>query len=119
MPDEVAGAATTAVRVGLPPSFRLDGGATTWRGTNRGTLRLTFTATPTSGGDFPLPVTQTYSDGTVTHWSGPEKANTPAPVVHVQGHENAGRDRLKILAIVLAVLLFGLALRARRRRQRP
>ena len=105
------------MHIELPTSFRLDSGATSWHGTNRGTLRLTFTATPTSGGDFALPVTQTYSDGTVVHWSGPERANAPAPVVHVQGRENVNRDRVKILAIALAVVLFGLALRVRRRRQ--
>ena len=118
VPDEVAGAATTGVRIALPASFTLDRGKTSWHGINRDQLRLRLTATPRNGGDFALPVTQIYSDGSVVRWSGPENANTPAPVVHVQGRENASRDRLKILAIVLAVGVLGLALRVRRR-QRP
>jgi uncharacterized protein YcnI len=52
-------------------------------------------------------VRQTYSDGSVVDWSGPESSDTPAPVVEAKS--SLGGGGFSILALV-ALVVAGLAL---------
>lgn len=115
VPTESETAATVAVRVTAPAGMTLSG-TTSWRGRTRGTVTLTFTAEAAKGGDYALRVEQRYSDGRKVAWDGPESSDNPAPVLHVQGTENTGRDRAIILGAAIAALLVVFALRRRRAR---
>lgn len=115
VPCESETAATVAVRVSAPAGVRLSG-STSWRGRSRGVVRLAFDARAEKPGDYPLRVRQTYSDGRVVDWAGPESSNTPAPVLHVQRTQNDARDRV-IIGIVIAAAI-GAWLVLRRRGQR-
>jgi len=56
-------------------------------------------------GDVTFGVKQTYSDGTVVDWSGPESSDTPAPVVKaVSSIGGGGSSTLAIVAIALAAV---------------
>ena len=116
VPCESETAATVAVRVSAPPGVELSG-RTSWAGRTRGTVRLRFAVRANSPGDYALRVTQRYSDGRLVDWSGAESSNTPAPVLHVQGVQSTGRDRVIITIAIVAVAGAWLALR--RRGQRP
>jgi uncharacterized protein YcnI len=60
---------------------------------------------------FAFPVRQTYSDGSVVDWSGPESSDEPAPLVQVKSSlGGGGTSWLSIVAIVLGAL--GLAVGA-------
>ena len=115
VPCESETAATTAVRVTAPPGVRLTG-TTSWAGRSRGVVKLAFEARAEKAGDYALRVTQTYSDGHVVDWAGPESSNTPAPVLHVQGVQSTGRDRVIITIAIVAVAGAWLALRRRGQR---
>ena len=51
-------------------------------------------------------VRQTYSDGSVVDWSGPESSDTPAPVIEAKSSlgGGGGSSTLDVLAVVLATL---------------
>ena len=51
---------------------------------------------------YSFQVRQTYSDGSVVDWSGPESADTPAPVIEAQS--SLGGGGLSILAVVALVI---------------
>jgi uncharacterized protein YcnI len=54
---------------------------------------------------YAFKVRQTYSDGTVVDWSGPESSDTPAPTIEAKSSlGGGGSNTLGIVAIVLAVL---------------
>ena len=63
---------------------------------------------------------QTYSDGSVVDWSGPESSDTPAPVVEARSSLGGGGSSLLAIvgvalgALALAVAVGGLALRGGR-----
>lgn len=65
-----------------------------------------FQATLTGGArDYVFDVRQTYSDGTVVDWSGPESSDTPSPVVQGTSSLGGGSDTtLVIVALVLGGL---------------
>ena len=64
-------------------------------------------------GSYTFGVRQTYSDGTVVDWSGPESSDTPAPVVEaVSSLGGGGSSTLAIVALALG----GARPRARGRR---
>jgi len=73
-----------------------------------------FVASADSAKTYSFSVRQTYSDGTVVDWAGPESSDTPAPVVELKSSlGGGGSDTLAIIAIALgavAVLLAGVAL---------
>ena len=112
VPCESATAATVGVHVDAPTGLRLTG-ETTWHGRSRNVVRLAFTARPNATGDYELHVRQAYSDGEIVNWSGSESSNTPAPVVHVAGAQNAGRARAVILLVAAAAIAAWLVLRRR------
>jgi hypothetical protein len=55
-------------------------------------------------------VRQTYSDGSVVDWTGPESGDTPAPVVEAVSSFGGGTSTLEIVAIVLAGIALAVAL---------
>jgi uncharacterized protein YcnI len=71
---------------------------------------------------YAFKVRQTYSDGSVVDWSGPESSDTPAPTIDSKGSLGAGGggSTLAVIALVVAaigVLLAAVALVAGGRRQ--
>jgi uncharacterized protein YcnI len=78
-----------------------------------------FQATLTGGSkDYVFQVRQTYSDGTVVDWDGPESSDTPSPVVEGSTLSGGPSTLLVIGALVVGavgVLLGGIGLVAGRR----
>jgi hypothetical protein len=63
-------------------------------------------------------VRQTYSDGTVVDWNGPESSDAPSPIVQGLSSFGGSSSTLTIIALVVAavgVLLGGIGLTAGRR----
>ena len=70
-----------------------------------------FLASPSSAKTYAFTVRQTYSDGSVVDWSGPESSDTPAPRVDaVSSLGGGGSSTLSIVAIVLAGAALAVAL---------
>jgi uncharacterized protein YcnI len=71
-----------------------------------------FLAEADSAKTYAFQVEQTYSDGEVVDWSGPESSDTPAPTVEavssLGGGGGGGSDTLAIVALVVGAV--GLAL---------
>jgi uncharacterized protein YcnI len=64
-----------------------------------------FLASPSSARTYTFTVRQTYSDGSVVDWSGPESSDTPAPRVEaVSSLGGGGSSTLAIVALVVAVV---------------
>jgi uncharacterized protein YcnI len=64
-----------------------------------------FIGSAESSKAYSFKVRQTYSDGTVVDWAGPESSDTPAPVVDLKSSlGGGGSDTLAIIAMVLAVV---------------
>jgi hypothetical protein len=59
-------------------------------------------------------VRQTYSDGTVVDWSGPESSDTPAPTVEAKSSigGGGGSNTLAIIALVVGALALVVAIAA-------
>ncbi|TMM23003.1 MAG: DUF1775 domain-containing protein [Actinobacteria bacterium] len=76
-----------------------------------------FLASPNSSKTYMFTVRQTYSDGSVVDWSGPESSDTPAPTIDAMSSLGGGSSStLAIIALVVAgigVLLAGVALATR------
>jgi uncharacterized protein YcnI len=66
-----------------------------------------FLASADSAGSYTFKVRQTYSDGSVVDWSGPESSDTPAP--RIEAKSSLGGGSGNTLAIV-AIAVAGLAL---------
>jgi uncharacterized protein YcnI len=66
-----------------------------------------FLASPDVSKTYTFKVRQTYSDGTVVDWTGPESSDTPAPTVEVKsslGGGGSGSSTLSIIALALGAL---------------
>ena len=77
-----------------------------------------FLATPTSAKTFTFTVRQTYSEGKVVDWSGPESSDTPAPTIEAKDSLGGSSSLLSIIALALGgvgVVLGVVALFAGRR----
>ena len=62
-----------------------------------------FLATPNDSKTYEFKVRQTYSDGSIVDWSGPENSDTPAPAIDAKSSFGGGSSStLGIVAIVLA-----------------
>ncbi len=73
-----------------------------------------FLAQPASSTTYTFKVQQTYSDGSIVNWTGPESGESPAPTIQAQsslGGGGAGAGGTSTLSIV-AVILSALALAA-------
>ena len=64
-----------------------------------------FLASADSAKTYSFKVRQTYSDGSVVDWSGPESSDTPAPQVEFKSSlGGGGSSTLAIVALVVGVL---------------
>jgi uncharacterized protein YcnI len=65
-----------------------------------------FLAQPASAGTYTFTVQQTYSDGSVVNWSGPESSDAPSPRIEARSSlgGSGGVSALTIVAVILAVL---------------
>jgi uncharacterized protein YcnI len=129
VPTEKESLTTTKIELTVPSSFAIDSfepppagwtQQTTSSGSGENTVvqSITWTGghTPTGqdavfrfnasiprSGTVTFDVRQTYSDGSVVDWNGPESSDTPAPTVHALGSFGGGSSStLGIVAIVLA-----------------
>jgi uncharacterized protein YcnI len=71
---------------------------------------FSFLGQAANPGSYTFSVRQTYSDGSVVDWSGPESGDTPAPVVEAVSSFGGGTSTLEIVAIVLAGIALAVAL---------
>jgi uncharacterized protein YcnI len=80
----------------------------TWTGGNVPTGEdslFQFLAQPSHTGTYTFDVVQTYSDGSIVDWSGPESSAAPAPTIQaVSSIGGSNSSTLGIVAIVLAVI---------------
>ena len=67
-----------------------------------------FLAQPASAKTYTFGVQQTYSDGSIVNWSGPESADAPAPTIEAKS-SLAGGGSSVVSIIALVVGLLGLA----------
>jgi uncharacterized protein YcnI len=64
-----------------------------------------FLGSTDSSKDYSFDVRQTYSDGSVVDWSGPESSDTPAPLVQARSSlAGGGSSLLGIIALVVALV---------------
>jgi uncharacterized protein YcnI len=135
VPTEKEGATTTSIELTLPAGFAIDSfvpttgwkravqqtgsGETavitkvTWTGGAVPTgedAAFSFLASTTSTGSYTFGVRQTYSDGSVVNWSGPESSDTPAPVVKaLSSFGGGGSSTLAIIAVAVGAVALLLA----------
>jgi periplasmic copper chaperone A len=142
VPTEKEGATTTKIELTPPSGFGIDSFApatgwkrqlqqtgssenaviqkVTWSGGSVPTGEdsvFQFLASPDSSKTYTFAVRQTYSDGSVVDWNGPESSDTPAPRIDAMSSlGGGGSSTLAIIAIVvggIGILLAGVALAAR------
>jgi len=142
VPTEKEGAATTGIELTLPSGFSIDSfvpapgwkravhqtGAgeeaviqkVTWRGGGVPTgedAAFSFLARTDSSKTYRFQVRQTYSDGSVVDWAGPESSDTPAPTIEAKSSlGGGGSSTLAIVALVVgafALVVGGAALLSR------
>ena len=130
VPTEKDGATTTSVELTPPQGFSIDSfvPAAGWKRVVRQTgsgesaviTKVTWTggAVPTgedaafsflgqtsSTGTYTFGVRQTYSDGSVVDWSGPESSDAPAPALQsVSSLAGGGNSTLAIVALAVAAI---------------
>jgi uncharacterized protein YcnI len=64
-----------------------------------------FNASTTGARTYTFDVRQTYSDGSVVEWSGPESSDTPAPAIEaVSSLGGGGSSTLAIVALAVGIL---------------
>jgi uncharacterized protein YcnI len=70
-----------------------------------------FLASPDTSKTYTFKVRQTYSDGTVVDWAGPESSDTPAPIVEARSSlGGGGSNTLAIIALALGALALVVAI---------
>src|SRR5919108_833913 len=130
VPTEEEGAATTSVELTVPSGFSIDSfepepgwkrseqatgsgeekviRKVTWTGGRVPTDEdavFRFSASLESGKTYMLQVRQTYSNGKVVDWTGPENSDTPAPLVEgVSSIGGGGTSTLAIAALIVAAV---------------
>jgi uncharacterized protein YcnI len=135
VPTEKESAATTSIELTPPDGFSIDsfvpspgwkrdtqtkGGGedadvvkVTWSGGSVPTgenAAFSFLGQAASPGSYTFSVRQTYSDGSVVDWAGPESSDTPAPVLDAVSSFGGGSPTLDLVAIVLAGIALAVAL---------
>jgi uncharacterized protein YcnI len=66
-----------------------------------------FLAQPSKPGTYTFQVQQTYSDGSIVNWTGPESGESPAPTIEAAsslGGGGGGTSVLTIVALIVGVL---------------
>jgi uncharacterized protein YcnI len=129
VPTEKEGATTTTIELTPPSGFSIDSflpapgwkrsveqsgsgeDATvekvTWKGGSVPTgedAAFSFLGRMSGSGSYSFAVRQTYSDGSVVDWSGPESSDAPAPVVKAVSSFAGGTSVLTIVALVLGAI---------------
>jgi len=127
VPTEKENATTTSVELTVPSGFAIDSFVpapgwkrtvqskgsgeeaivqkVTWTGGKTPTgedSAFHFLASPNSSKTYDFKVRQTYSDGSIVDWSGPESSDTPAPTVEAKSSLGGSSSTLAIVAIALA-----------------
>jgi uncharacterized protein YcnI len=136
VPTEKENAETTEIEFTPPSGFSIDSFApasgwkreaqTTGTGENTVVQKVTWTggkvpteedavfqflASTDAAKTYTFKVRQTYSDGTVVDWSGPESSDTPAPTIEAKSSlGGGGSNTLGIVALALAVLALVVAI---------
>jgi uncharacterized protein YcnI len=140
VPTEKEGLTTTEVELVPPDGFSIDSFApspgwkrdvqTTGSGEEAVVQKVTWSGGKVPTGDaaffqflastdasrqYTFDVRQTYSDGSIVDWSGPESSDTPAPVIDAVSSlgGGGGSSTLDVLAVVLgtlALVVAGIAL---------
>jgi uncharacterized protein YcnI len=136
VPTEKAGAATTGVELTVPSGFAVDSfepepgwkrqvqssgsgesalvQKVTWTGGHVPTGEdavFRFDASTSGSKTYTFRVRQTYSDGQVVDWSGPESSDTPAPTLDaVSSLGGGGTSTLALVAVALGALALVVAL---------
>jgi len=136
VPTEKEGATTTSIELTPPTGFSIDSFVpvpgwkrtvqrtgsgeeavitkVTWSGGAVPTgedAAFSFIASTTGTGTYTFGVRQTYSDGTVVNWSGPESSDTPSPVLKaVSSFGGGGSSTLAIVAAAVAAVALLLSL---------
>ena len=142
VPTEKEGVTTTKIMLTVPSGFSIDSfvaapgwkrqvqstgsgedtviQSVTWSGGNVPTDEVShfaFLGSADSSKTYAFSVEQSYSDGSVVNWSGPESSDTPAPTVEAKSSfGGGGSSTLAIVALVVGavgILLGGLALVSR------
>ena len=67
-----------------------------------------FLAQPASSKTYTFLVEQTYSDGSIVNWAGPESSDAPAPTIEAQSSLGGGSSVSPLTIIALVVGLLGL-----------
>jgi len=65
---------------------------------------FSFLAQPAGAKTYTFGVRQTYSDGSVVDWNGPESSDDPAPTIEAKSSVGGGTSTLTIVALVLGAL---------------
>jgi uncharacterized protein YcnI len=119
--------ATTKVELDVPAGFAIDSfvpapgwkrinavmsgspgiRSVTWAGGSVPTgedAAFSFLAGSDSAKTLAFTVKQTYADGSVVTWSGPESSDTPAPAVEFRSSFGGGSSTLGVIALVVAAV---------------
>lgn len=136
VPTEKEGATTTTIELTLPSGFGIDSFVpspgwkrevqqtgsgedaviqkVTWTGGKVPTEEdsvFQFLASASSAKTYTFAVRQTYSDGSIVDWSGPESSDTPAPTIEAKSSlGGGGSSTLGIVALALAAVALVIAL---------
>jgi uncharacterized protein YcnI len=144
VPTEEEGATTTEIELTVPHGFSIDSfepsagwkreESATGSGEERVILRVTwaggkvptdedavfrFNGSMSSDKTYTFQVRQTYSNGKVVDWSGPESSDTPAPTIEAVSDLGGGSSStLTIVALIVGAVgvvlgIIGLATRGR------
>jgi uncharacterized protein YcnI len=62
-----------------------------------------FLASPSSAKTYTFAVRQTYSDGSIVDWSGPESSDTPAPTIEAKSTLGGGGGSSTVEIVALAL----------------
>ncbi len=122
VPTEKNNAVTTKVVLTVPSGFSIDSFVpspgwhrrtqqqqVTWSGGHVPTgedALFQFLAQPASSATYTFTIQQTYSDGSIVNWSGPESSDSPAPTITVRDAlgGGSGTSVLTIIALVIGVV---------------
>ena len=126
VPTEKERLTTTQIELTVPAGFAIDsfepspgwkrtahGSTITWSGGRVPTDEdavFRFNASTSGARTYVFDVRQTYSDGSVVEWSGPESSDAPAPSIMAVSSFGGGTSTLAIVAIVLAGVALVLSL---------
>ena len=129
VPTEKESAETTSIELTVPSGFAIDSFVpspgwkrglqqtgsgeeaaitkVTWDGGKVPTgedAAFSFIATTDAAKTYTFSVRQTYSDGSVVDWSGPESSDMPAPTVEAKSSFGGGTSTVAVIALVVAGL---------------